>query len=142
VRAATPGGLRIRRPSPVAFCATLANANYSGRRQITRLVVLPDYQGMWIGLRLLDAVASIETSPPDPKLISITTSHPALIGVLSAGGRGGQWQTLSFTRFGRAQGGLAYATSSGSEGRATASFQYRPVAGLAPKCGSGRRSDR
>ncbi len=64
----------------VAFCATLMNAGHKGRRMVHRLVVLPDFQGMGIGLRLLDAVVKVEAVM---YRMTIRTSHPALIGALN-----------------------------------------------------------
>lgn len=114
---------------PVAFCATLANAGHKGKRMIHRLVVLPDYQGLGIGLRLLDAIAAIESAAG--YIISIRTSHPALIASLRRGGHGRRWYAHSFSRFGDAQrGGLTNRKTplKGSTGRPVATFRYRPLA--------------
>ena len=63
---------------PVAFCAILAfpHATSPGWR-ISRLVTIPDYQGIGIGNRLAEYVSSIYKATMKP--IYINTSHPAII---------------------------------------------------------------
>lgn len=97
--------------APVALCATLSNAGHKGKRRISRLVVLPDYQGLGIGLRLLERIASLEASAGWD--MSIRTSHPALIAALRTGGPSGRWRVGDVAR-------------SGSGGRTVASFRYQP----------------
>jgi len=63
--------------TPVAFAATLKMFGFPRRRRVTRLVTLPDYQGIGVGARLLDAVCDIESE--DAHRLSVTTSHPAMI---------------------------------------------------------------
>lgn len=101
--------------APVAFCATLTNAGHAGRRLIHRLVVLPDYQGMGIGLRLLDFVAETESLS---HVVSIRTSHPSLIAAL---GHRKVWLCT-----GLLQSGPLHRTfgAQGSAGRSTASFRF------------------
>lgn len=65
---------------PVAFVATLANGGHTGYRRIHRLVVLPDYQGLGIGVLTMEAVARLEHRTG--RRMSITTSHPSLIRAL------------------------------------------------------------
>jgi GNAT superfamily N-acetyltransferase len=117
----------------VAFCATLPNAGHKGRRIVHRLVVLPDYQGMGIGLRLLDAVAAHEHGAG--YCVSIRTSYPALIGALKTGGPGGSWRVAAVARGGSQHHVLAsphdihgLGVGRGSQGRSVVSFRYRPPA--------------
>jgi GNAT superfamily N-acetyltransferase len=99
------------------FCATLVNAGHAGYRRVHRLVVLPDWQGLGIGGRLLDAVAAVESVR---YRLSITTSHPALIASL---GRGGCWRLADQT-----QGWAKHTDQSkggaGTFGRCVATFRW------------------
>jgi len=63
---------------PAAFCAILhfPHPMVSNFKMISRLVVLPDYQGIGIGLRMVNAVA--EKYRGDRCRVIITTSNPAL----------------------------------------------------------------
>lgn len=56
-------------------------ATERGIKQISRIVVLPDYQGIGIGRRLLDGVAGILRE--DNWRVVITTSHPVMIAHLA-----------------------------------------------------------
>jgi len=121
--------------TPVAFLATLNNAGHRGRRRVHRLVVLPDYQGLGVGLAVLDAVAEIEARH---HVITITTSHPALTRALA---RHPRWRLTGVNRTGSPQTGLhrrqrcspprretgpppARPGVTGSAGRPTASFRF------------------
>lgn len=65
---------------PVCFCAVLPQAGRPGWRRISRLVTLPDYQGLGIGSAILQAVAQLLLQRS--LRTSITTSHPAMIAFL------------------------------------------------------------
>jgi GNAT superfamily N-acetyltransferase len=112
---------RVRLPGredweTVGFCATLNNAGFKGYRMVHRLVVLPDWQGLGLGPRLLDRVAEVEavTGP-----VSIRTSHPGLIGYLD---RSERWRFHSQYDGTAPQRGFKNA---GSFGRVTAGFMWR-----------------
>lgn len=62
---------------PVTFCATLPIISRKNHRRFTRIVTLPDYQGMGIGMRVVAAVASLHRQ--EGLRINVTSSHPALI---------------------------------------------------------------
>jgi energy-coupling factor transporter ATP-binding protein EcfA2 len=125
--APAPGSGHTGQETPVALCATLSNAGHKGKRRISRLVVLPDYQGLGIGLRLLERVAALEHAQGYG--ISISTSHPALIAALRTGGPSGRWRVGDVARSGSSQHGALAATNagvrSGSGGRTVASFRYQ-----------------
>lgn len=55
------------------------------RRRVSRIVVLPDYQGIGIGSKLLDSVCDLVSSRGDQ--ISIVTSHPGIISHLKSSER-------------------------------------------------------
>jgi len=63
---------------PAAFCAVLhfPHPKVSNFKMISRLVVLPDYQGVGIGLKMVNAVA--EKYRALGNRVIITTSNPAL----------------------------------------------------------------
>ena len=46
--------LTLWQDRPVVFCAVLPLFGYKGRRRISRIVTLPDYQGLGIGVRLME----------------------------------------------------------------------------------------
>ncbi len=110
---------------PVAFCAVLALPGRRGHWRVSRIVVLPDYQGIGVGRRFLDAVAELYRS--EAKTLHITTSHPAMIAALR---RAGGWMTTSVKKTGhRVQSGahrgvLNDYIHSASQGHAVASFRY------------------
>lgn len=115
---------------PVAFLATLTTAGHPGRRMVHRLVVLPDFQGMGIGLRVLDRVVAIEAAKG--YTMGIRTSHPALLKALSRGrvGLSGGWELKSLQKHGSRQGGyrkVRKGGSMGSWGRCVGSFEWQPV---------------
>ena len=43
----------------MAFCATLALIGWKERWRISRVVTLPDYQGIGIGMAMAEAVAEL-----------------------------------------------------------------------------------
>src|SRR5690606_13038837 len=105
---------------PITFCATLPIISRKRHRRFTRIVTLPDYQGMGIGMRVVAAVASLHRQRGER--INVTSSHPALIRHC----RGSPvWKTVSvrkvgssMRRSGRFKGYRA------ATGRATVSFEY------------------
>lgn len=101
---------------PTTFCATLHNAGRRRQRRITRLVTLPDYQGIGIGMAVAEAVAALESA--DGTTVSLVTSHPA---VIAHGRRSPRWRISRFKRFGARHEGLG---TRGSLGRAVASLVY------------------
>lgn len=66
----------------VAFCAMMSFPHaYSPGWKITRIVCLPDYQGVGISSSLLNFIASIYASTGKP--VYISTSHPTFVRTLS-----------------------------------------------------------
>jgi GNAT superfamily N-acetyltransferase len=70
---------------PIAFIAVAHICRKSNYFRVSRLVVLPDYQGLGIGKRLLNLIAELYTS--QTKLpFYILTSNPQLIhGIFKIG---------------------------------------------------------
>ena len=105
---------------PVAFCAALAQLGHRGRKRISRLVTLPDYQGLGIGLRLAERVC--EDQSARGFRISITTSHPAIIAYCSSSP---QWRPLGIKRLGSTPQRVEGRAVQSSTGRGVASFEWR-----------------
>lgn len=103
---------------PVAFAAVGPQMGYTGYRRFSRVVVLPDYQGIGVGGRFRDAVAEITASLPGVKRLSLVTSHPAMIRSMAKNPR---WRC---SMAGMGTDGLAHTAR---QSRMTASFVYKPA---------------
>lgn len=105
---------------PVAFCATCGMYGRTGRKRVTRIVVLPDYQGLGIGMRLVERVCGHEATKGFR--CNITASHPAVIEHCR---RSPQWRTIGIKR----AAGASFQTSHGlgvktATGRSVVSFEW------------------
>lgn len=106
------------RGEPVAFCATIPSIGRRAHWRITRLVVLPDFQGVGIGSRVAEGVAGLHRA--EGHRVNITAGHPAIVAHCA---RSPRWRLVRV----RKQSGRAVAfvrNYRGSIGRATASFEY------------------
>jgi GNAT superfamily N-acetyltransferase len=100
---------------PVNFCATLPVIAKKNHRRFTRIVTLPDYQGIGVGMRVVAAIAELHRA--EGLRINVTSSHPALIRHCR---RSPLWRTVNVRKTG------------GSPQRASARFgNYRNAAGRA-----------
>ncbi len=105
---------------PVTFCATLPVITKRGHRRFTRIVTLPDYQGMGIGMRVVAAVASLHRQ--EGLRINITSSHPALIRHCR---HSDLWKTVNVKKTGSSRASTArFQQYRSSAGRAVVSFEY------------------
>jgi GNAT superfamily N-acetyltransferase len=107
------------RGEPVAFCATLALIGRSNRWRISRVVVLPDYQGVGIGMAVAEAVAELHGD--EGHRVSITARHPAVIAHCQ---RSERWQFVRAKKAGVCNRHYAIRSYRGSAGRAVMSFEY------------------
>lgn len=92
-------------------------------KKVHRLVVLPDYQGLGIGGKILNEIAKIYCNQKNR--FTIVTSAPSLINSLK---KSKQWICKSFGRNKPHNGDLKRNVgniSSGSENRVTVSFEYK-----------------
>jgi GNAT superfamily N-acetyltransferase len=105
---------------PVAFCATLAMIGRKGHWRISRIVTLPDYQGIGIGMAMAEAVAQIHGR--EGHRVSVTASHPALIAHCR---RSPQWRCAGVKKTGSRRVRDFVRDYRGSGGRAVVSFEYR-----------------
>jgi len=105
---------------PVAFCAVVGSYGHVGRKRVTRIVTLPDYQGIGIGARLLDYVAAQQRAAGFR--ISIRASHPAVIGYCK---RSSSWRTTAVSKAGDGKHQYAHGRRfRDSIGRSVVSFEY------------------
>jgi GNAT superfamily N-acetyltransferase len=112
----------------VAFCGVLNAIGRRGLWRVSRIVVLPDYQGIGVGRAMLRAVAGLY-----PRL-RITTGHPAMLRALAADP---EWRLAALRRAGYSRqtaatqhagfhGGTIAATSAG---RCVGTFEWKPSDG-------------
>ncbi|MCW4002457.1 MAG: GNAT family N-acetyltransferase [Candidatus Bathyarchaeota archaeon] len=111
----------IYQNKPIAFIAVAAVRMMAKYFRVSRLVVLPDYQGIGVGKRLLNFIAELYTS--QTKLpFYILTSNPQIIR--------GDMKRWKVARFGHASKGKENnrinneISRSLSRKRITVSFQY------------------
>jgi GNAT superfamily N-acetyltransferase len=114
----------VYKDKPIAFIAVVCIHMKSTYYRVSRLVVLPDYQGIGVGKRLLNAIAELYTS--QTKLpFYILTSNPQIIR--------GNMKNWRIVRFGHASKGKNNTRinkeiqSSLSRNRITVSMQYMRI---------------
>ena len=83
---------------PIAFIAVVHTRMKARYYRVTRLVVLPDYQGIGVGKRLLSFVAQLYTSQTKIPFY-ILTSNPQLVR-----GNSNRWKITRFGHASRGQG--------------------------------------
>jgi GNAT superfamily N-acetyltransferase len=105
--------------APVAFCATLSLIGRKNRWRITRLVTLPDYQGIGIGTAVAEAVAELHRR--EGHRLNLTCSHPAMIAHCR---RSPQWRTIGVKKARSSATKEFIANYRSSVGRAVVSFEY------------------
>lgn len=109
----------------VGFCCLSPVAGFKNYWNISRIVILPDYQGIGLGSRLRDACAELVAG--QGKRVGIVTSHPAMIASCKNSPR---WRCIAVSKRGNTRdGGDLSKQSRGkgavrSYGRATCSFKY------------------
>jgi hypothetical protein len=104
---------------PVNFCATLPLVARKNRRRFSRIVTLPDYQGIGIGMRAVAAVAELHRS--EGLRINVTSSHPALIRHCQ---RSPSWRAVNMKKSGSSGRSAAFRNYRDASGRAVVSFEY------------------
>lgn len=116
-------GRGSRGATVVGIAATIHNAGKSGMRRVSRLVVPPDYQGVGIGMKLLDATAAAEAA--EGHRVTIRSGHPAVIRALS---RRRGWAFRSMSRMGSQHAGSTLKRTggqlAGSWGRSSCGFEW------------------
>jgi GNAT superfamily N-acetyltransferase len=108
---------------PIAFIAVVRTHMKATYDRVTRLVVLPDYQGIGVGKRFLNFVAKFYTTQTGLPFC-ILTSNPQIIR--------GNMANWKITRYGHASKGKSNTRinreiqTSLSRKRITVSLQYNP----------------
>jgi len=113
-----PAGCRcwaaVHEGQPIGFAAVAGCIGFAGYLRFSRVVVLPDYQGIGIGSRFRDAVAQIEIARC--RRLSLVTSHPGMIRSLEG--------SLLWRRVAVAYSTGTAGIKSGGHLRRTVSFVY------------------
>jgi GNAT superfamily N-acetyltransferase len=105
---------------PVNFCATLPVIAKRNHRRFTRIVTLPDFQGLGIGMRAMAAVAELHRT--EGLRINVTSSHPTLVRHCK---RSPLWKAVTVKKSGTAPSAMSkFPQYRSSAGRAVVSFEY------------------
>jgi GNAT superfamily N-acetyltransferase len=104
---------------PVNFCATVPVITKKNHRRFTRIVTLPDFQGIGIGMRAVAAVAELHRA--EGHRINVTSSHPALIRHCD---RSPLWKTVNVKKSGGSRRNPRFPAYRSAAGRAVVSFEY------------------
>jgi GNAT superfamily N-acetyltransferase len=106
--------------APVSFCATLPIIAQYKHRRFTRIVTLPDFQGIGIGMRAMAAVAELHRA--EGLRINVTSSHPALVRHCR---RSPLWKAVSVKKSGgNWLASRKFPQYRSSAGRSVVSFEY------------------
>jgi hypothetical protein len=105
--------------TPVNFCATVPLVAKTNHRRFTRIVTLPDYQGIGIGMRAAAAVGELHRA--EGLRINVTSSHPALIRHCE---RSPQWKLIDIRKSSVPRRSARFATYRNAAGRTVVSFEY------------------
>ncbi|MGA3060165.1 MAG: GNAT family N-acetyltransferase [Candidatus Bathyarchaeia archaeon] len=111
----------VYQEKPIAFIAVVSIRMRGKYYRVSRLVVLPDYQGIGVGKRLLNFVAELYTSQTKMPFY-ILTSNPQIIR-----GSLGNWKVSRFGHASRGNGDTRINNEirgSLSRKRVTVSLQY------------------
>ena len=109
---------------PVAFCATVSLIGRKNRWRISRIVTLPDYQGVGIGMAVLETVAELHRG--EGHRVNCTASHPAVIAHWRKSPR---WKAIGVNKTGSAGAKRFIKGYRGSGGRAVVSAEYVGLSG-------------
>ncbi len=104
---------------PVAFCATLNLIGRKNRWRISRIVTLPDYQGVGIGTAVVEAVADLHRR--EGHRVNVTASHPSMIAHCR---RSPRWRVVNVRKTGSRRMSWREKNYRGAVGRAVVSFEY------------------
>ena len=109
----------VHQEKPIAFIAVVHTHMKSRYYRVTRLVVLPDYQGIGVGKRLLNFIAELYTSQTKIPFY-ILTSNPQIIR-----GEMGNWRIMRYGHASKGKGSTRINDEiKSSRKRITVSLQY------------------
>jgi len=103
----------------VSFCATIPLIGQRNRWRITRIVTLPDYQGVGIGMRVAEAVA--DEHRRQGHRVNVTASHPALVAHCR---NSENWRTVRVSKAGTRRATRLVANYRNAADRTVVSFEY------------------
>ena len=103
---------------PVAICVTVPMYGKRNHWRISRIVTLPDYQGIGIGSALFDGVAQMYAA--SGIRVGATASHPSILAHCE---KSPLWRTVSIRKTGTKKNKRGH--YHGAIGRATVSFEYQ-----------------
>jgi GNAT superfamily N-acetyltransferase len=104
---------------PVHFSATAPLIGRKNHRRFARIVTLPDFQGIGIGMRAVAAVAELHRA--EGHRINVTSSHPALVRHCE---RSPLWRLVGVRKPGRLRRCAFLPKYRSAVGRAVVSFEY------------------
>lgn len=104
---------------PAAFCAMLNLIGRKNRWRVSRIVTLPDYQGVGVGTAVVEAVAELHRR--EGNRVNITTSHPAMIAHCR---RSPRWRVVNVRKIGSRRIAWREKNYRGAIGRAVVSFEF------------------
>ncbi len=107
---------------PITFCATIPIIGRRGHWRITRIVTLPDYQGVGIGMRVAAAVAELHAR--EGHRVNVTAGHPALVQHCR---RSPMWRAVRIKRTGSRANNRFKGGYRGSPGRCVVSFEFKAM---------------
>ncbi|MBX3411581.1 MAG: GNAT family N-acetyltransferase [Pirellulales bacterium] len=111
--------LALWEQEPVAFCAVLPVIASRGKWRLSRVVTLPDYQGIGIGTRVVEGLA--EEYLAEGERFFVTTGHPGMIAHCRDSRR---WRIVRVKRTG-SRASIDLANYRGTGMRSVVSFEYR-----------------
>lgn len=124
---------------PVAFVAVLPMTGKRNYRRISRIVVLPDFQGVGIGSRVLDGVCDLYHRRRQK--MGITTGHPGMIRHLCRSPRWRLGKHYPLGNVGKHRGfRKAAPRDRGSLGRCVVAFRYCSRDGATPQSSAGTQT--
>jgi GNAT superfamily N-acetyltransferase len=104
---------------PVTFCGLLPVIGRRGHWRFSRIVTLPDYQGIGLGMKVVEAIADLYRQ--QRLRIGITASHPAVVAHCR---RSPRWRTTGLKKTGSHRTDRFIPNYRSSTGRAVVSFEY------------------
>jgi GNAT superfamily N-acetyltransferase len=104
---------------PVHFSATMPVIGRKNHRRFARIVTLPDFQGIGIGMRAVAGVAELHRA--EGYRINVTSSHPALIRHCE---RSPLWRFVQIRKSGRPRRCAFLPKYRSAVGRVVVSFEY------------------
>jgi GNAT superfamily N-acetyltransferase len=107
---------------PVNFCATVSLIGRKNHHRFARIVTLPDFQGIGIGMGTVAAVAELHRA--EGHRINVTSSHPALVRHCE---RSPLWRLVGIRKSNHPRRSAMFPNYRSAVGRTVVSFEYLGV---------------